>query len=148
MLLPDESKVGSAFDVVQWTALLESTSALHMYRKRFGRISPVQVAEFLLLDAYFPRSVRFCIAESEISLHAITGRPIGINLDPVEELFSRLLGLLQLAKMDDVIQYGLHQFVDDFQRQLNEIGAAIYHGFFEIQPMTGTMSQEQRQEAG
>lgn len=148
VLLPHQSKVGSAFDVVQWTALLESTSALHMYRKRFGRISPMHVAEFLLLDPFFPRSVRFCIAESEISLHAITGHPVGTNVDPVEESFSRLLGVLGLAKTEDIIQYGLHQFIDDFQRQLNEIGAAIYNGFFEIQQRTGTMSQEQRQGAG
>lgn len=148
VLLPDQSKVGSAFDVVQWTALLESTSALHMYRKRYGRISPPLVAEFLLLDATFPRSVRFNVAQAEMSLHAITGRPLGTNLDPVEEELARLLGLLQLAKMDDIIQYGLHQFIDDFQRTLNEIGAAIFHGFFEIQPKISVVSQEQRQGVG
>ena len=93
VLLPDESKVGSAFDVVQWTALLESTSALHMYRKRHGRISPQAVAGFLLLDAAFPRSVRFSVGQAEVSLHAITGRPLGTILDPVEEQFARLLAV-------------------------------------------------------
>ncbi len=148
VLLPDQSKVGSALDIVQWTALLESTSALHMYRKRYGRISPPLIAEFLLLDATFPRSIRFNIAQAEISLHAITGRPIGTNLDPAEELFSRMLGLLQLARSEDIIQFGLHQFIDNFQQSLNEIGAAIYRGYFEIQPRPSVMSQEQQQGAG
>ena len=149
VLLPDESKVGSAIDIVQWTALLESTSALHMYRKRYGRISPPLVAGFLLLDATFPRSVRFNVAQAEISLHAITGRPLGTNLDPVEEQFSRLLGLLQLAKIDDIIQYGLHQFIDGFQVNLNEVGAAMFRGFFEIQPRKHAAStQQQSQRSG
>lgn len=149
VLLPNESNVGSAFDVVQWSALLESTSALHMYRKRHGRISPPAVAGFLLLDAAFPRSVRFSVGQAEVSLHAITGRPLGTNLDPVEEQFARLLGALQLAKIEDIIQYGLHQFIDGFQQNLNEVDAAIYRGFFETQPQPGSRSQqEQRQGLG
>ena len=145
VLLPDQSHTGSAFDVVQWTALLESTSALHMYRKRYGQISPPLVAEFLLCDATFPRSVRFCIGESEVSLHAITGRPLGTNLDPVEDQLAELHAHLRSANIDDIIRQGLHEFVDGFQRSLNEIGAAIHHGFFEIVPLSATSSQQQRQ---
>jgi len=147
VLLPDETKVGSAVDVVQWAALLESTSAMHMYRKRYGRISPQLVASFLLLDATFPRSVRFCVRQAEICLHAITGRPLGTNLDPVEEQFSRLLGALELAKIEDIIQYGLHQFVDGFQQNLNDVGTAIDQGFFEIQPQIESESQQQQRQS-
>jgi uncharacterized alpha-E superfamily protein len=149
VLLPNESNVGSPFDVLQWTALLESTSALHMYRQRYGRIAPSQVAGFLLLDATYPRSVRFNVAEAEASLHAITGRPVGVNVEPVEVRFSRLLGALQLAKIEDIIQYGLHQFIDGFQQNLNHAGDAIFRAFFEIQPYGGSNSrQEQRQGQG
>lgn len=145
VLLPDRSKVGSAFDVVQWTALLESTSALHMYRKKYGRISPAHVAEFLLFDPAFSRSVRFCIAEAEASTHAITGRPLGIQLDPVEEEFARLHKTLKTAQIETIISQGLHEFIDGFQRSLNEIGAAMYHGFFEIKPLSAVSSQMQQQ---
>jgi len=145
VLLPDRSKVGSAFDVVQWTALLESTSALHMYRKKYGRISPAQVAEFLLFDPEFSRSVRFCVAEAEVSTHAITGRPLSIRLDPVEEEFAKLHDRLKTAKIDEVIAQGLHEFIDGFQRSLNEIGAAIYHGFFEIKPLSATAAPQPSQ---
>jgi uncharacterized alpha-E superfamily protein len=143
VLLPDRSKVGSAFDVVQWTALLESTSALHMYRQRYGRITPPQVAEFLLLDPHFSRSVRFCIAEAEQSLHIITGRPVGINIDIVEEEFACRHEQLQKANIENIIASGLHEFIDGFQGSLNEIGAAIYHSFFEIHPVSTIASQEQ-----
>ncbi len=143
VLLPDMSKIGSASDVVQWTALLESTSALHMYRKRYGRISPKRVAEFLLLDPQFSRSVRFCVMKAELSLHAITGRPIDVHLDRVEEEFFRLHGQLKTAQIDDIINNGLHEFIDGFQLSLNTIGAAINERFFEIQPLSAIASQEQ-----
>lgn len=143
VLLPGRSTVGSAVDTVQWTALLESTSALHMYRKRFGPISPVKIAEFLLLDPSFPRAVRFCVQEGEISLHAITGRPVGTNLDPVEEKFAELTSRLKATRIDDIIHLGLHEFIDEFQESLNHIGEAIYQGFFEIRPAADLASQEQ-----
>jgi uncharacterized alpha-E superfamily protein len=143
VLLTGRSSIGSALDVVQWTALLESTSALHMYRKRHGRISPTLVAEFLLLDGKFPRSVRFAIAEAEISLHTVTGRPLGTNLDPVEEKFAKLHAELNTVKIDSVIQRGLHEFIDELQCGLNDLDAAIYHRFFEIQPLAQVASDQQ-----
>ncbi|MFQ5482566.1 MAG: alpha-E domain-containing protein, partial [Nitrospinaceae bacterium] len=48
LLLPGVDYVGSAWDTVQWTALLKSTSASEMYRKRFNLIDPKHIVEFLL----------------------------------------------------------------------------------------------------
>ena len=47
MLLPTVAEVGTPFDIIQWSALLKSASALEMYCKRYGRISPDDVGEFL-----------------------------------------------------------------------------------------------------
>lgn len=142
VLLPDESKIGSALDVVQWTALLESTSALFMYRKRYGRISPPLVAEFLLLDATFPRAVRFCVEQAETSLHSITGHPVGKNESPVESEFASLHDHLQAAKIEPIIQEGLHEFIDACQCRLNDIGSTMYQAFFEIVPLEEVASQQ------
>ena len=57
MLLPRVSDVGSPADDIQWAAVLKSASALEMYRQRFGRITPLSVADFLLLDREFPRAM-------------------------------------------------------------------------------------------
>lgn len=141
-LLPDVSRVGSAFDVLQWSALLESTSALHMYRKRFGRIAPKSVAEFLLLDAHFPRSVRFCVSQAETSLRKITGNLHGSANSPAETLSYNLHARLQSAKIDDIVNFGMHEFIDDFQQNLNEIGAAMHHGFFEVRAHDNVQEQQ------
>ena len=53
ILLPDPALVGSPVDELQWAALLRSTSAFEMYRKRHGHIAPDKVMEFLLLSHHF-----------------------------------------------------------------------------------------------
>lgn len=142
ILLPDVTKVGSALDVLQWSALLESTSALHTYRKRFGRIAPRSVAEFLILDPNFPRSMRSCVSAILSSLHKITGNPPGPLATPAEQLCEDLFLRLQRVAIHDVIQIGMHEFIDSFQQSLNAIGAAIHHGFFETRSTDTTQSQQ------
>ncbi len=133
-LLPDISAVGSTIDIVQWSALLESTGALHMYRKRFGRIEPQKVAEFLILDRHFPRSFRFCVGEAEEALRGITESRPGQFTNRAEQLLGQLNAQLSYTRIEDIISGGLHEFVDQFQLRLNEIGEAIFHSFFEITP--------------
>lgn len=129
ILLPKVSDVGTTLDVTQWSALLRSTSALEMYRRAHGRIVPNRVIDFLLLNRQFPRSVRYCVGGAEDSLHAITGTPEGTFRNPAEQELGRLRSELDFTSLDDVIQTGLHEFIDDIQRRLNRIGGAIYKTF-------------------
>lgn len=150
ILLPPSSAVGSTFDVVQWSALLESTSGLHMYRKRFGRIEPQRVAEFLLLDPHFPRSVRFCVDQIEMSFRGIVGVGAtddaassgGASSSEVECQIERLRERLDSVTGDEIIRTGLHEFIDECQLGLNEIGSAIFHEFFEIEPHETAQAQQ------
>ena len=142
ILLPDVSKVGSALDVLQWSALLESTSALHMYRKRFGRIAPRSVAEFLILDPQFPRSMRFCVATMLSSLHEITGHTHGQGPSASERSCEALNARLQSLSIEEIIQIGIHEFIDSFQQSLNAIGAEIYHGYFEVREHDAPQAQQ------
>jgi uncharacterized alpha-E superfamily protein len=142
ILLPEVAQVGSTLDVLQWSALLESTSALHTYRKRFGRIAPRSVAEFLILDPNFPRSMKSCVTAIQASLRQITGNYSGQHSCPSEQLCEDLQLRLQRVSIHDIIQIGMHEFIDSFQQSLNAIGAAIYHGFFEIPSASDMQSQQ------
>ena len=141
-LLPDVAQVGSTLDIVQWSALLESSSALHMYRKRFGRISPTNVLDFLILDRHFPRSMRFCLSEAEESLHAITGAPLGTFSCRAEQILGVLNCTLNFSSVEEIIKEGLHEFIDGAQERINEIGEAIFHQFFEPPAVTQSQSQQ------
>jgi uncharacterized alpha-E superfamily protein len=135
LLLPDISDVGTPIDISQWGMLLKSTSALEMYRRRHGRISPKQVAAFMLLDRDFPRAIRFCISRAEQSLLAITGGTAGNFQNKPEQYLGRLRAELDFLHIDEVMNIGLHEFIDDFQTKLNLAGDAISGLFFEVVPV-------------
>ena len=135
LLLPEVSDVGTPIDISQWGMLLKSTSALEMYRRRHGRISPKQVAAFMLLDRDFPRAIRFCISRAEQSLLAITGGTAGNFQNKPEQYLGRLRAELDFLHIDEVMNIGLHEFIDDFQTKLNLAGDAISGLFFEVVPV-------------
>jgi len=137
ILLPSVHDVGTALDELQWMSLLRSASAYEMYRKRSQhRITPNGVAEFLILDRDFPRSIQFCLRQVEHSLHQITGTPQGTWCNPVERRVGRLRADLDYVTIDEIMQRGLHEFLDDLQRRLNEIGDKIFENFFALKPIS------------
>ena len=136
ILLPATQDVGSPVDTIQWAALLQSASAFEMYRKRFGTISPTNVADFLLLDRQFPRSIHYCLVETEKSLHAITGSPENSFGNLAEQCIGRLRGSLVYSDIGEVISQGLHELLNDLQIQLNAVDDAISRTFFNLIPET------------
>lgn len=146
ILLPTSTEVGTPLDVIQWSALLKSASALEMYRRVQGRISPDHVVGFLMLDLEFPRSVRFCLSHAEESLRAITGSAERTFQIRAEQLLGRLRAQFEFTRATDIIEAGLHEFIDNFQRSLNEVDVAIFDHFFATQP-NSTQSQSSGQTA-
>ncbi len=136
ILLPSVRDVGSTLDDIQWMALLKSASAYEMYRKRgVHRLSPQSIAEFLVLDPEFPRSIRFCVNQVERSLHQIMGTPSGTWRTPVERTLGRLRTDLDYLTMEDIIQTGLHETLDDLQLRMNTIGSKICETFFDLESL-------------
>jgi len=135
LLLPSTADVGTPLDTVQWAALLKSASALEMYRKKYGRITPVQVAEFLVLDCNFPRAMHYCLIRAEQSLLSISGGTPGTFRNPAERQLGRLRAELDYANMPEIIQRGLHEFIDAFQVKLNLVGTSVHQTFFAHQPI-------------
>lgn len=140
ILLPDPKDVGSSLDVVQWSALLKSASALEMYRRIHGRIVPMRVTEFLLLDRDFPRSMHYCVIKAMESLQVITGGTPGTFSSRVEQLLGRLRAEMDYTAVEDTIERGLHEYVDDFQVRLNQVGNGVREEFFVAKPTYGSLS--------
>ena len=147
ILLPSVADIGTAVDTIQWSALLESASALEMYRKRHGRITPDQVADFLILDREFPRAMHFCLIEAEESLTAITGNRGGRIYTSAEQKLGRLRSELNYSRIEEIIKQGLHEFIDQFQDRLNEVGQSIHESFFAPHPVGVPPTQTQTQQA-
>ncbi len=124
-------------DAVQWSAVLESASALEMYRKQYGAVSRRNVAEFLVFDRFFPRAMHFCLNKAEESLLAITGGARGAYTNPAEQRLGRLRSKLDYGSIDEVLAGpgGLHGFIDGFQMRLNRASDAIHDTFFAVRPV-------------
>jgi uncharacterized alpha-E superfamily protein len=135
ILLPEMEYVGTAYDNAQWASVLKSASGLEMYRKRFHRIAPAQVANFLLFDREFPRSIQYCLNQALESIHKITGTPSGTHSNPAERLLGRLLAELNYSDIGEIFQRGLHAYLDDFQAKLNTVGDGIFNTFFALRPV-------------
>ena len=130
ILLRTVEDIGTPFDDIQWAAVLRSASAFEMYRKCHGRISPRSVVEFLLLDREFPRAIQFCLTAARDSLHAISGTALGTFRYPSERLLGQLCSDLSFAGVDEIIDGGLHEYLDDLQGSVNQIGSKIHETFF------------------
>ena len=146
LLLRSVQDVGTAFDDIQWAAVLRSASAFEMYRKRNGRISPRGVVQFLLLDREFPRAVNFGLLAARDSLHAISGTPLGTFRHPPEKLLGLLCSELSFTDVDEIITAGLHEYLDTLQTRMNQIGAGIHETFFALKtPKTLKSTLQQTQ---
>jgi uncharacterized alpha-E superfamily protein len=146
MLLPSSADVGTSIDEIGWMVLLRSASAYEMYRKRSTqhRITPAGVAEFLILDPEFPRSIRFCLFQVEQSLHQITGTPLGMWRNPVERNVGKVRSELEYVTISEIVSTGMHEFLDRLQGQINIIDHHIYEEFLSRTPAIRTeMAQSQ-----
>jgi uncharacterized alpha-E superfamily protein len=130
ILLPSVTDIGTPYDDIQWSAVLKSVSGFEMYRKRFGRVGPNRIIEFLILDREFPRAAHFCILRAAESLHAITGTPAGTFRLSSEQRLGQLRAELDYSSVEAILGVGLHEFLDGLQGKLNTIDDCIRANFF------------------
>ncbi|HXP59296.1 MAG TPA: alpha-E domain-containing protein, partial [Dongiaceae bacterium] len=64
------------------------------------------------------------------SLHAISGTPLGTFRHPPEKLLGQLCSDLSFAGVDEVMEQGLHEYLDELQTKLNQVGQGIMETFF------------------
>lgn len=138
LLLPKVEDVGTTIDIVRWSSLLKSADALDMYRRTHGRILPEKVAQFLILDPIFPRSIRFCANQVQDCLTTMRLHEPTRNDLPSEKLSGQLAARLNSVTIEEIIEQGMHAFIDQFQGAINSLGNIVYADFF------NTANQTQR----
>lgn len=115
--------------ILHWSAILRSCGALGAFRSVKLPINARGVVDFLVFSKDFPRSIRFCIEEADISLHRISGTPRGTFSNDAERETGRLLADLNFGSTDDAFASGLHEFLDSLQERFNRIGKAIFESY-------------------
>lgn len=114
-------------------AVLRSCSAYPAFRAEYrNRISLRNIAAFLFYSPDFPRSIRFCFQRIEATLRAISGTPSGDFSNEAERLAGQALASVNFALIDQVVESGLHDEIDEVQRRLNEIGQEIFEEYVRL----------------
>lgn len=131
ILLPDVEAVGRTLDVVQWSALLQSSSALAMYRRAHGRLVSSRIVAFLILDRWFPRSLSYCVSEAMISLQAVTSEDSPESQQQVIRALASLQDSLSSVSVESIIASGLHEFIDRFQLRISQLNDGITTAWFQ-----------------
>ena len=55
---------------------------------------------------------------------------MGTFRHPPEKLLGQLCSDLSYASIDEIINSGLHEYLDELQTKMNQIGTGIYETFF------------------
>src|SRR5690606_6885206 len=113
LLLPSLAYVGTPLDTAQWDNVLRSLSGERAYRwLNAGRMDARSIADFVILDARFPRSLAFCYATIDENLAALARLHGGEG--PAHELMRRADQQLTGKTIDEIFDLGLHQFLGQF----------------------------------
>jgi len=129
-LIAEGEPVGTAADYYQWGALLRSVSAFEIYRRVYrGNVSPGRVADLLITHAEMPRSLNACMIEVESVLYKLANQ----HSHETQRLAGQLSAQLRYAKIDEILEDGLHPYLEKFQHRIYDLGMRISQDF--LMPM-------------
>ena len=116
-------------EFVEWVGILKSACAFEGYCRYYtADLQATRVAEFLILNADFPRSIRFAAGQVEGALKAIA-RHTGRSGGRAERLAGRFRASLDFAQVDEIMSGGLRERLRDIVRQCADIHAAMYETY-------------------
>jgi uncharacterized alpha-E superfamily protein len=125
-LLPSVADVGGAVDYYQWSALLQSVSAFDSYRKVYRDvITPVKVAELLILRDDVPRSLHVCMNDIYDILRLLCDQS---QLE-AERLAGELHARLHYGRTQQIFDLGLHEYLMEFLEGISKLGEEINKDF-------------------
>lgn len=129
ILLPNLADVGGAIDHFQWGALLRSVSAYRNYHHAYKQvITPINVADLLIFNEQFPRSLHSCFNEIVQLLDEIGG-PRG---DEAARQAGEIHAMLHYGKIETVFTQGLHEFLSNFILRNNWLSSEIQKAYLVV----------------
>jgi len=128
VLLPTVDMVGGSIDTYQWTTLLRALSAFRAFHWSYGgAYNPRKIAHFLILNRACPRSLLHCHDKAGFHLDRLA-RAYGRRTAAHDRAHASL-GELAEAKVDDILDEGLHQFISRFIHQNAMLAREVADGY-------------------
>ncbi|MBI1291911.1 alpha-E domain-containing protein [bacterium] len=107
-------------------ALLRCSSAFEAYcRVHTATLRKTNILEFLLLDRDFPHSVAFSVNNLFAALHSVGREGRGLDTGRTDRMIGRLQAQLTYANIEEVMDRGVIEFLDEVTSQLEGIHGGI-----------------------
>jgi len=132
--LVDGSKpdAGAALESTQWMALLHSCSALEPFLKAYpGEITGPAVADFLIKNIRFPRSIHHCVDRSWNFISRIRPKQRGTIGELSAARVQDLLKRIRTRSAEDMIHEGLHDELRRIIRDVDAVCSAVQDDYFD-----------------
>jgi uncharacterized alpha-E superfamily protein len=124
-------KTANPQDLLVWSAVLKSVSAFNMYRQQYKSLKQENIIEFLIKDRDFPRAICHSIKKAEYAIYRISGtRPQDSYSNDAEKAITQLKHDIDFTETSEIIKYGLHKYLNDFQVKNNNIDQEIFKVYF------------------
>jgi uncharacterized alpha-E superfamily protein len=128
VLLPAITHVGSSLDNMQWESILRSVSAHRSYRWMYdGEYRAANIADFLILNGQMPRSLAYSY-EKIVSNLGYIAKDYGERL-AAHDTAEAVQKSLHSTTVGQIMDQGLHEFLDTFIARNNKLGQEITEGY-------------------
>lgn len=128
VLLDSVADVGTGADHYQWLSLLQAAGAQRAYfAVTKSDISARGVAEFLILNGRFPRSILYNLRRTDRivqNLQDFYGRT-----NPCHDEIIKLTNEFEALQISGIMNYGLHEFLTDVIERNYEIANIMGHAY-------------------
>ena len=125
VLLPEVSYVGSGLDNYQWMTLLRSLSSFRAFNWAYGgAVTAAKIAHFLRLIPLCPGSLMTWVKAAEEHLGTLA-RAYGQTTE-AQVRVRGLLGDLGEARVQDIFDEGLHEFLTRFIESVSVLSEVIH----------------------
>jgi uncharacterized alpha-E superfamily protein len=126
-------------DMVRWLAVLRSAGCAEAYARFYSlRVEPARVVEFLLLNAGFPRTVRFSLRRAWESLDALAVD--AQRGTPATRALGRLSARLEHATVEEIMERGLQPYLGALQRDIADATEQITRTYLRGEPPPGRVA--------
>lgn len=119
-------------DDLDWVGLLSSCVAFEAYCKVYtADLAPGRVAEFLLLNAEFPFTVRHSADSMHTALEAISESSSSRKIALIGRIIGKLRSSLAYAQIDDIMARDVHLYLNGVIDQCRALHAAVHEVYIE-----------------
>jgi uncharacterized alpha-E superfamily protein len=113
-------------DPYQWSVLLRALSAFEVYRRVFRDvITPLKVAQLLILRDNMPRSLLRCCKEVYQNLKSVANDQSA----ETERRAGEMHAMLHFTRMEEITAIGLPRFLEEFLARVRDLGDRIASDF-------------------